>query len=224
MSLAIIPARGGSKGVPRKNLQIVGGKPLIQWTIDAALKAGMDAVFVSTEDHEIAQVALQGGARIIERPEEYATDNIHAFMPLMHALDFLNVPDDEQVFMLLPTSPLRSAHDIQCGRGLLEPGQTVVGVTDAGPALSIRIMGQFYIHPIAPFSEVMLHKQRQVTDNFYKVNGALFAGHANTLREFGTFHIDRCIGYRMPLSRSIDVNDQTDLFLADTLLKSMNVA
>ena len=110
--IAIIPARGGSKGIPRKNLKTLGGKPLIAWTIQAALKSKtIDRVIVSTEDNEMADIAQEWGAEVpFIRPTELAQDKSTAMETVFHALEM--IPNYEWVFLLQPTSPLRTTADI----------------------------------------------------------------------------------------------------------------
>jgi CMP-N,N'-diacetyllegionaminic acid synthase len=110
--LALIPARGGSKGIPRKNIKPLCGKPLIGWSIDAAKKSVfIDQVFVSTEDEEVAAIASDLGAGVpFMRPKELAADDTPGIAPVMHAID--NLPEFDWVLLLQPTSPLRTAEDI----------------------------------------------------------------------------------------------------------------
>ncbi|MSS44859.1 acylneuraminate cytidylyltransferase family protein [Cutibacterium sp. WCA-380-WT-3A] len=114
-TLAIIPARGGSKGIPRKNLKDLAGKPLLIWTIEQALATpGLD-VYVSTEDAEIAEVAKQAGAEVIERPAELAQDSTATEPVVEHAIDVLTKQDQspDQVMLLQATSPLRLPHTLE---------------------------------------------------------------------------------------------------------------
>jgi CMP-N-acetylneuraminic acid synthetase len=106
MILAVIPARGGSKGMPRKNLRLLCGKPLIAWTIEAARASRLlDRCVVSTEDLEIATVARVYGAEVLDRPEELASDDASTLSVLQHALERL---DAGTIVVLQPTSPIRS--------------------------------------------------------------------------------------------------------------------
>ncbi|MBI3298565.1 MAG: acylneuraminate cytidylyltransferase family protein [Elusimicrobia bacterium] len=105
MILAVIPARGGSKGIPRKNLKPIAGKPLIVWSIEAAKRAKrLDRVVVSTEDPEIAAVSRAAGAEVLDRPAELATDGATTAAVLQHAVKTLQ-PDT--LVLLQPTSPIR---------------------------------------------------------------------------------------------------------------------
>lgn len=105
MIIGIIPARGGSKGIPRKNLRTIAGKPLISWSIEAAKESKLlDDFYVSTEDEEIAKVAKKYGAKIINRPKELASDNAKMMDVLKHALEFTKA---DTILLLQPTSPVR---------------------------------------------------------------------------------------------------------------------
>jgi N-acylneuraminate cytidylyltransferase len=105
MILGVIPARGGSKGIPRKNIKMIAGKPLIAWSIEAAKNAILlDRFVVSTEDHEIADISRKYGAEVIDRPAELATDEASTVSVLQHALSVLKA---DTVAILQPTSPIR---------------------------------------------------------------------------------------------------------------------
>ena len=110
--LGVIPARGGSKGVPRKNIRLVNGRPLIAWTIEAALgSAYLDRVIVSTDSCEIADLAIKLGAEVpFLRPAELAADDTPGVAPVLHAIESL--PEYSWVVLLQPTSPLRTEKDI----------------------------------------------------------------------------------------------------------------
>ena len=119
-TLALIPARGGSKGIPRKNLLPIAGKPLIAWTITAALRSNLlDAVVVSTDDAEIAEVAQRFGAQVpCMRPLDLAQDHTPGIDPVFHAL--AKLPDFDAVLLLQPTSPVRHAQAIVDVGGLAQ--------------------------------------------------------------------------------------------------------
>ena len=114
--LAIIPARGGSKGVPRKNIKLLAGKPLVAYTIDAALKSkNITRVVVSTDDDEIAEVSREYGAEVIKRPKAIAADEAPTEPTMKHAIDYLKKNEDYEpdiIVLLQPTSPLRTHKDI----------------------------------------------------------------------------------------------------------------
>ena len=113
--LAIIPARGGSKGIPRKNLKVLAGRPLMNWTIQASLDSSyIDETVVSTEDGEIGLVALQAGARVVKRPDELAKDSSPTEPSMLHAVQTLEARGErfDIILLLQATSPLRSARHI----------------------------------------------------------------------------------------------------------------
>ena len=120
--IAVIPARGGSKGIPRKNIRPLLGKPLIAYTIEAALKSKrIDRVVVSTEDEEIAEISQRWGAEVVRRPEELARDDSPSVDTILHAVDWFEEQGErfDIVVMLEATSPLRKEDDLDNAIGLL---------------------------------------------------------------------------------------------------------
>jgi CMP-N,N'-diacetyllegionaminic acid synthase len=119
MILGITPARGGSKGIPRKNIKIIAGKPLLGWTIEAARNSKLlNRYVVSTEDEEIARIAEQGGAEVLPRPSEYANDEAGTLAVLQHAVSQI---DCDIVVLLQATSPIRKPGLIdECIREFIE--------------------------------------------------------------------------------------------------------
>ena len=133
--IAIIPARGGSKGIPRKNIKILASKPLIAWTIEAAKNSKyLDRVIVSTEDEEIAEISKKYGAEVVERPEELATDASPTGSVIEQVIAYLEQNESynpDAIVLLQPTSPLRFAHHIgEAVKTFLEGGyDSLVGVS-----------------------------------------------------------------------------------------------
>src|SRR5690554_6446866 len=131
--LALIPARGGSKGLPRKNLRLLGGKPLIAWTIEEAVKSGCFAeVAVSTDDNEIAAAAKDYGARVpFLRPAELARDDTKGIEVVLHAMDWYETNEwaFDLLMLLQPTSPLRTAEDIRAALGVFSEKQAAAVVS-----------------------------------------------------------------------------------------------
>ncbi len=222
--LAVIPARGGSRGVARKNVRTVGGKPLIAWTIEAASRASLlDRVIVSTDDPEIAETARSLGADVpFTRPADLAGDSVHASQTVLHALDVLQadeayVPDG--VALLLPTSPLRTTDDIDACLAILErhPDDAVVTVALQSRYLTqLRTIEDGFARPVV--GSPTYNTQRQAADKLYAANGAVFASGVATFRAQVGFHHDRTRAHVMPVERSIDIDTPFDLELADFLL------
>lgn len=217
--LALIPARGQSKGIPRKNIRDLAGKPLIVWTIEAALAArGIDSVVVTTDDEEIAEIARAAGARVpFLRPGELATDAAPGIAPVMHAMEML--PDPSSVLLLQPTSPLRGTADIE---GLL----AMVAETRSDSVVSVCAVDE---HPawmysrtgdgrLAPFLEKPAPARRQDLEPLYILNGAMYYAHRDWLMSHGALTGPDTMGYVMPQDRSLDIDTPFDLRLAEMLL------
>ncbi len=223
--LAIIPARGGSKGVPRKNIRLLVGKPLIAYSIEAALKSRyIDRVVVSTEDEEIAETARRWGAEVIRRPKKLARDDTPTIDVIIHVLDYLRkeekyIPDI--VVLLQPTSPLRTREDIDNAIEHFLNNQdclSLVSVTEFEhpPWWALKIENG-YLSPI--FNEEYIRMRRQDLPKAYKPNGAIFISTPKVLYEYKTFYTPKTIAYIMPPERSIDIDTEFDFLIAEFLIK-----
>ncbi len=216
-TLGLIPARGGSKGIPRKNVLPIAGRPLIAWTIAAARSAAtIDRVVVTTDDAEIAAVAAAHGAEVpFLRPAELARDETPGIDPVLHALDML--PGIDTVVLLQPTSPLRGSEDIDAAVALhaSNNGATVVGVTaaahtgwtfamDGDGVLDIDTMG--------------VAARRQDMAAQFVLNGAIYVAAVHRLRAAHSFLTPATIGYAMPVERSVDIDTMFDWRIAEMLL------
>jgi len=221
--LAVIPARGGSKGLPGKNIMQLAGKPLIAWTIEAALESRLvDRVVVSTDSEDIAAVALEHGAEVpFRRPAELAGDHARSFGVLLHAIDWHQQQGHsfDLVVCLQPTSPLRNSEDIDRAIELYgERGaDAVISVceTDHHPWWSNTLpedgnMAGF-LRPEA------LNCNRQELPAFYRLNGAIYLASPHYLKENGSFYGEDTFAYAMPKARSVDIDDHLDLQLAEVL-------
>lgn len=218
--LAIIPARGGSKGLPRKNILPLAGKPLIAWTIEAARASRyIDRCIVSTDDAEIAQVAADWGGEVpFLRPAQLAQDDTPTREVILHALDL--VDGYEYIVVLQPTSPLRLPSDID---GCLETmvkaqATTAVSVTkaDKPPHWMYRLNGSGRLVPVLESTTPIA--RRQDAPIVYVLNGAVYAGTAEAYMKEGTFVRLDTVGYPMPRERSVDVDTELDLKICQWLL------
>lgn len=224
--LALIPARGGSKGIPRKNICDVGGRPLIAWTITAAFESRqLDRVVVSTDDEEIASVAREWEAEVpFLRPPELASDTAGSLEVVEHALGAL-VTNPDSIMLLQPTSPLRCAADIAASIDLLESSgaDAVVSVALAThPPQWLRTMRPDGI--LEPWITGTPEPQRRQDGlPLYELNGAIYLVRTESLLRDRTFTPERTIGYPMPQERSIDVDTPWDLFVADLVLRERAV-
>lgn len=220
---AIITARGGSKGIPRKNIRLVNGKPLIAYTIEAALNCPLvDRCYVTTEDREIMEVCQKWGADIIERPSHLAEDNSLSSDVVVHALQELAVEKLPEYFVLLqPTSPLRTAaHLEKCLRGYLEAGVSCgVSVTPAEHhPWKMLIRDGENIRPLKDIQS--LEMPRQQLPEALRINGAIYVMPSKLFLENQTFFIEPAYFYTMDAQSSIDIDTETDLKIFEHLLAS----
>jgi CMP-N,N'-diacetyllegionaminic acid synthase len=221
--LSIIPARGGSKGLPRKNIAKLNGKPLIAYSIESALNSNfVNRVIVSTEDAEIAEVSRSHGSEVLDRPKELAQDGtptISVVQQVLHQLE-----DEgylaEVVVLLQPTTPLRTTEDIDAAVQLFLTSncQSVVSICEMehSPYWSFQVEGS-YLKPL--LGKKYLKMRRQDLPKVYLPNGALFISSPKVLFETKSFYSSRVMPYIMPPERSIDIDCENDLLHAEILLK-----
>ena len=218
--LAIIPARGGSKGVPRKNIRDVAGKPLITWTIESAKKSlYIDRLVVSTEDHEIADIAVQWGGEVpFLRPAELAQDDTSGIVPVIHMLTTLQVAYD-LVVLLQPTSPLRSVEDIDGAIEFLFGQKAKVCVSVVEPDKSPYWMYSLDdIGHLMPLLDGDGYSCRQDIPLVYALNGAVYVAEVDWLQRTQAFLTSETVAYVMPQARSMDIDTETDLAISSIVL------
>ncbi len=220
--LAIIPARGGSKGVPRKNVRDVGGKPLLVWTIEAALSSRyLDRTVLSSDDEEIMQAARAAGCEVpFRRPAAYATDEADALSVIRHALGALDQTFD-YVAWLQPTSPLRQTDDIDGAIALCVERQapSCVGVveTEKSPFWCMTMTADGALSPLMGTEQIP--GRRQETPATYALNGAVYVAKAHDLAAGQSFFVPGTVGYLMPRERSFDIDSELDLKIVDFLMR-----
>lgn len=228
--LAIIVARGGSKGLPRKNVLPCGGKPLIAWSIEAASASKLvDRAIVSSDDAEILATARQYGGDVpFERPADLATDTATMDAVVLHALDALRA--DAECFdvcvLLQATSPLRTAADID---GALEtmarlsvPSVASVTPPAKPPYWMYSVGPSGLLQPLLP--ELANTPQRQALPPTYVLNGAVYAVDVRWLAEKRRWVNEETAAYVMPPERSIDIDTALDLIVANALLEGAHPA
>jgi CMP-N,N'-diacetyllegionaminic acid synthase len=225
--LAVIPARGGSKGVPRKNLRPVCGRPLISYTVEQAVAAQdlFYRIIVSTDDDEIASVARKSGAEVpFLRPAHLARDESPVIPMLQHAVQFVERQDGRRmdwICLLQPTEPFRTAADLeQCLTLALTGGCdsviSVVRVFATHPILMKRIEGD----QLLPFClEEREGTRRQEYDPpAYMRNGSVYLTRRHVLMEQGSIWGKTIRPYVMPLERSVSIDTELDLKLAELMM------
>lgn len=226
--LAIIPARGGSKGLPGKNTKLLCGSPLIEYTIKAALKSKqITKVLVSTDSKEIADIALEAGAEVpFLRPVELATDDALAIDNYIYTCDRMMTEgngDIENFVVLQPTSPLRTTEDIDSAVNLFfaQNADSVISVTEN----EHPIYWSMVIDDSGRARHFFEHKNklsnRQELIKTYIPNGAIYVFNYKFLKKESTYYSDNTFAYTMPKERSIDIDDSFDFKLAEFLMERM---
>lgn len=220
--LAIIPARGGSKGVPRKNIREVGGKPLIAWTIEEAQKSKyIDRLIFSSEDPEIIAVARQWGCEApFVRPVELAADETPGVEPILHAINALTEKYD-YVVMLQPTSPLRLAEDID---GCIEmcvdrnaPSCISYTEPEKSPYWMVKVddSGSTVLFADSQYATT----RRQDLPRVYAPNGAVYVAETAWIKKNRTLYKEKeTRAFIMPKERSRDVDTELDIKICELLL------
>ncbi|MBF0189993.1 MAG: acylneuraminate cytidylyltransferase family protein [Magnetococcales bacterium] len=215
--LAVIPARGGSKGVIRKNIRPLGGKPLLAWTIEAALACPqIDRVILSSEDEEIMATARQWGCEVpFPRPMALAGDETRAIDVALHLLATLPERYDFLVW-LQPTSPLRTPQDITaCLRLCVEHNaHSAVTVTqvDKSPHWMFHVAPSGTMRPVLPGDATL--SNRQSLPPVHRLNGAVYVANTTWLRHSGRFVDAQTLACIMPPERSLDIDSEADLHMA----------
>lgn len=222
--VAVIPARGGSKTVPRKNIRPLAGKPLIAWAIETGRRTPeIDRVVVSTDDATIAKVARDHGAEVYERPAHLATDKalvIDALRDLVKR--FRDEGETASVMVLLePTCPLRSIGDVsRCLRAMCEEGLDSVATfrpAELNPHRAWRIVDGVP-SPFVPGAVPWLPRQEQ--PEAYQLSGAVYAFRMDKLDDRApTLLVGRAGAVLVPRHRSVDIDDDLDFELAEALIR-----
>jgi len=223
--IAIIPARGGSKGLPGKNIRDLDGMPLICHTIKSALESeSITRVIISTDDDDIAIVAKECGAEVpFNRPSKLAKDNSMVMDAYLYTIDRLvemeNITIDSFI-ALLPTAPLRRSHDIDMAVEIFNfnKADSVISVTepDAPAEWYRRIDNDGILRDYFPNTNTI--KNRQEFNKSYIPNGAIYIFNVEKLRLSRQYYMDKTYPYVMPRSRSADIDEILDFEWAEFLI------
>ena len=217
--LAVIPARGGSKGLPNKNLQQLGGKPLLVWTIEAANQSKyIDRLILSSEDPTIIATAKAHHCEVpFIRPRELAADETSGVAPILHALQQL--PNYDYVVVLQVTSPLRSAVDIDGAIAHCEneqaPACVSVVAVKKNPYWMYTLSDNRRLVPLLGGKQYL---RRQELPAVYCLNGAVYVARSEFLQQQQTFLTSETVAFPMPEERSVDIDRALDLSLAEQLI------
>ena len=222
-NIAIIPARGGSKRLPRKNILPLAGKPIIAYPIQTALDSGVfDKVIVSTEDAEIEAIAKQYGAEVISRPDELATDEAHELDACLHVIDFVKEEtssDPDAFCVLYPTAAFMNADDIK---------QSLERLNQAPAADVVMGVTEYPIHPYKTllegddsFLSLLFPKEAKIRSQFYPKAtascGTFYWLRTSSFRELRTYSPEKLRGYVLPAERAIDIDTKEDFIIAEKL-------
>tara|TARA_B110000908_G_scaffold172394_1_gene239536 strand:- start:1519 stop:2223 length:705 start_codon:yes stop_codon:yes gene_type:complete len=225
--LAVIPARAGSKRLPGKNFKKLAGKPLIQWTIEAALECDLiDETIVSTDDLAIAELSKKNGASVpFIRPCILAQDGSTSFDVIIHALDYYSEQGSsfDYVMLLQPTSPLRNAIHIYGAVDLLSEkcADAVISVckTEHSPLWANTLdeacsMDSFLRNEVK-------NTRSQDLPEYFRLNGAIYLVSTDRLRAEKTFFIsDNIYAYKMDRKSSVDIDESIDFLLAESVFEN----
>ena len=221
--LAVIPARGGSKRLSRKNILPLSGKPLVVWTIEAGLKSKfVDEVVVSSDDEEILNISVKANARAMIRPKELSTDFATSLSVVNHVLDEMENNYDI-IVLLQPTSPLRTNIDVDSALELLSKNKAdgIISVceTDHNPlfANTLPVDGS-----MKNFIQNNLKNTRtQDLPKYYRINGAIYIYKTRQLIDENTFFLkDNIFAYIMNKNESVDIDDSFDYKFAEFLIEN----
>jgi CMP-N-acetylneuraminic acid synthetase len=225
--VGIVTARGGSKGIPRKNIYPLRGKPLLQYTAEAALAApSLQRVILTTDDEEIAEVGRNCGLEVpFMRPAELARDDTPSIPVIQHAVRWLADHDDhfDAVCLLQPSNPLRRPSDIEGSIELLQRtgADSVISFVDVGenhPArMKMLTEDGRVLDP--PFAESMEGQRRQELSKLYLREGSIYLTRTAVLMNQNSLKGDDCRAWLMPVERACAIDTKFDLFLAAALME-----
>ena len=218
--IAFIPARGGSKGVPRKNLSTVLGKPLIDYAIEVARESGLvQRIIVSTDDPEIASHARSKGCDVHDRPAHLASDTSRVVDAVLDAASTMHIDDSCVVVVLQPTSPLRRAsHLIDALKLHRSTAGVVVSVVECehhplkSVTVSDGVLSPAFVHE-------HLEASRQNLPKMFRANGAVYVSALGAIRKNGTLVPSEAVALEMSAEDSIDIDNVTDLEQAEAVLR-----
>ncbi|MGF3114063.1 cytidylyltransferase domain-containing protein [Facklamia sp. P12937] len=223
-SIAIIPARSGSKGLPDKNIMNLKGKPVIAYTIEAALKSKCfgENVYVTTDSIEYAEISKQYGAKIILRDKNLSDDKASSYMVIEHAIKKIQSEGIafDSFALLQPTSPLRTESNIvEAYKIFKEPFDFCVSVTKSDK--SSKLIKSLNNQTMSNFNLNYKNYSRQKYEEYYP-NGAIFIGKPEKYILKGDFFGDKSIAYIMPLNESIDLDTPEDFYQAINIISRKN--
>lgn len=230
--LGLIPARGGSKGFPGKNIKELCGKPLVSWPIDTAKKSKyIDRVIVSTDSEKIAKVAESFGVEVpFKRPTEFATDTSSTFSVIEHLFHFLGAENETYDYLVLlePTSPLTTFSDVDKAlemlvknRGLADSIVSVSKIEATHPVFDVRINNKGLIEPYV--GNGFNTFRRQEIDTLYYFEGSLYISDVSILIKEKSFYHNRTLPYIVPRWKAFEIDEPMDLICVEAIFKNLKL-
>jgi CMP-N,N'-diacetyllegionaminic acid synthase len=222
--IGIIPARSGSKGLKDKNIKLLNEKPLIAYTIEAAVKSGVfEKIIVSTDSPKYAEISKNYGAEVpFLRSESLSGDEVATNDVVIDLIKKLKkIGEEFECLMILqPTSPLRSSHDIKNAVKLLieKEANAIVSLceTEHSPLYTGEVPKDLRIDG---FIDKNTSYRRQELPKFYRLNGAIYLSKVDYFINFENLYEEKCYAYLMDKERSVDIDDNLDFLLAETIIK-----
>lgn len=217
--LAIVPARGGSKRLPRKNVLDLAGKPLIAWSIEAGLKSKyIDDVVVSSDNEEILQISKNLAARTIKRPDVLASDTATTFDVIKHTIE--NFEKYDYIVLLQPTSPLRDENHIDEAIELLESknADAVISVCEVEHPIQWS-MSLPAGDDMSEFVKNIDTRRAQEQEKHYRLNGAVYICNTEAFLQEKSFFLKKnIVAYKMSRESSVDIDEELDFKIAEILI------
>jgi CMP-N,N'-diacetyllegionaminic acid synthase len=223
--LGIIPARGGSKRLPKKNILNLNGKPLIAWTIEAGLQSKyIDKVIVTSDDDEILDVSKKYNSDTIKRPNELATDTSTTFDAIKHTIE--NIENYDFIVLLQPTSPLRNSKHLDQAIELLEhkKANSIISVCkmEHNPLWSNTLPPDQNMDGF--LKDNIIGQRSQDLNQYYRLNGAIYiVKTAELLKQKTLFIKNSVFAYEMDILDSIDIDEALDFEFAEFIVKKKNI-
>lgn len=223
--LGLILARGGSKGLPDKNVRRIANKPLIEWTVEAGLHSRyIDDLLLSTDSQLIADIAIMAGAKApFLRPSEFAKDTSPSIDAILHAVNWVEEHWGQYEYLVLlePTSPLREALDIDAAIEALENDNDAESIVGVCKTEAIHPAFFCYIREgrLAPYSGSFEVKRRQEIEDLFFFEGSVYVSHISSLKTRKAFYHDKTIPYIVPKWKSFEIDDIIDFIIVERLLE-----
>ncbi len=225
--IAIVPARGGSKGLPKKNILEINGKPLIAWTIGSALQSKLiDKVFVSTDSEEIALMAEKYGTKVpFLRPDEFAKDSSPSSEAILHAIESFRNNNEifDYIALLEPTSPLRKKNDIDLAIKKLLDNEKVDSLVSVGevhtehPMIIKKMDSEGFVSPYV--DNIKSIYQRQQADKAYFPYGVIYLSKIDSYEKHKTFYLKKTLSYEIERWQNYEIDDKIDFIIVEQIIK-----